>query len=391
MAQSDESRDVRSCIIKIDGQTKVESTSGGGDEGAALAARMESVQVDKRLDAPDMFTLELDLKTDDQVRFVDDLQEGKVIEILMGPVGGEKQVFKGEIHYLEPHFRQEGSSTISVGGYDHSHRLTRGTASRTWGDGIQQQDLVPTAVRDVITKAGSSTGARDGLSAQTVDAPRARSAYIPQLNVSDWHFVKWLGQDVDRGVEADTENDPTKISFRPPDLQRQARKVLVRDAPRGENEQLVKEARFSLSTVKQVAKVEVRGWDPKNKKAIVGVATQPAYQLEGKPGWKATGKALYGSESSGKVLTITDRPVDSKEEADAIAKAIFTQLSMEYLTGEIDFTGDPEVTAGDIIEAKGFGTRFDGKYLVTAAIHEMVPRTVGYVTHVKIARNVEGQ
>jgi phage protein D len=306
-------------------------------------------------------------------------------------VGKEKTVFKGEIHYIEPCFRYQGASTVVVGGYDHSHRLTRGTTSRTWGDGVNQQDLVPTAVRDVIDRAAEVGGTRDGLSASTVDAPRARSAYIPQLNVSDYHFMKWLGQDVDRSVEADTVQDDTQIHFRPPDLSKTPVKTLVRDAPRGEDECLVKEARFNLSTVRQVARVEVRGWDPKRKKSIVGVATEATHNFEGKQGWKSTGKGLYGSESAGKVLTITDRPVDSKEEADAIAKAIFTQLSMDYLTGEIDFTGDPVVTAGDIVAVRGFGKRFDGKYLITSCVHEMVPKTVGYVTHVKIARNVSGE
>lgn len=387
-----ETQDVQSCIIKIDGKTQVESSSGGDrPANLGLAAYLESAQVDKRLDAPDMFTFELDIRSDEKVQFVDDLQEGKSVEILLGPVGKEKTVFKGEIHYIEPHFRFEGASTVLVGGYDHSHRLTRGTTSRTWGDGIQQQDLVPTAVRDVISKAAEVGGTRDGLSASTVDAPRARSAYIPQFNVSDYHFMKWLGQDVDRAVEADTVSDDKQISFRPPDLSKTAVKTLVRDAPRGENECLVKDARFNLSTVRQVARVEVRGWDPKQKKAIVGVATAAAYNFDGKEGWKATGKGLYGAESAGKVLTITDRPVDSKEEADAIAKAVFTQLSMDFLTGEIDFVGDPAVTAGDIVAVRGFGKRFDGKYLVNSCVHEMVPKTVGYVTRVKIARNVAGQ
>lgn len=384
--------DVRSCIIKIDGKTHVESTAGGGDPtNFGIAAFLESVQVDKRLDAPDMFSIELDIKSDDKIQYVDDLQEGKSVEILLGPVGKEKTVFLGEIHYIEPCFRHEGASTVVVGGYDHSHRLTRGTTSRTWGDGVNAQDLVPTAVRDVISKAGDVGGTRDGLSASTVDTPRAQSAYIPQLNVSDYHFMKWLGQEADRSVEADTVADDTQIHFRPPNLTKQAVKTLVRDAPRGEDECLVREARFNLSTVRQVARVEVRGWDPKRKKAIVGVATAPGYVFDGKEGWKAAGLGLYGSESAGKVLTITDRPVDSKEEADALAKAMFTQLSMDFLTGEIDFTGDPALTAGDIVAVRGFGKRFDGKYLVTACAHEMVPKTIGYVTRLKIARNAAGE
>ncbi|HOU53369.1 MAG TPA: hypothetical protein PLQ97_05515 [Myxococcota bacterium] len=377
---------VRSCIVKIDGKTQVEGTSGGGSS-PTFAARLESVQVDKRLDAPDMFLLDLDLRQDAQLLLVDDLKEGKTIEILLGPVGAEKQVFKGEIDYIEPHYRHEGTSTLLLGGYDPSHRLTRGTSSKTWGDGVQQQDLLPTAVRDVINNAQEVQGTRDGLSARKVDVPRARTAYIPQFNVSDWHFIRWLGQDVDRVVDADAAADPKQLSFAPPDVNREPRRVLVREAPRGEKERLIKEARFQLNTVRQVSRVEVRGWDPKHKKAIVGTATDAAWRLPGKPGWEATGEALYGKGSAGKVLTITDRPVDSQEEAEAIAKAVFTQLSLDYLTAEIDYEGDPEVTAGDIVEVRGFGKRFDGRYLVAGCTQEMVPRTIGYVTHLRLARN----
>ena len=367
--------EVRSCIIKIDGQTHVESTSGGDTPtNFGIAAFLESVQIDKRLDAPDMFTIELDLKSDEKLQYVDDLREGKSVEVLLGPVGQEKTVFKGEIHYIEPHYRHEGASTVLVGGYDHSHRLTRGTSSRTWGDSVAQQDLVPTAVRDVITRSAEVGGTRDGLSVGNIDVPRAQTTYLPQFNVSDYHFMKWLGQDVDRSVKSDTVQDDCQIGFRPPDLTKSPVKTLVRDAPRGTDECQVKDARFNLSTVRQVARVEVRGWDPKKKKAIVGAATDSAYRFDGKEGWKATGKGLYGSESAGKVLTITDRPVDSQQEADAVAKAIFTQLSMDYLTAEIDFTGDPAVNPGDILAVRGFGQRFDGKYLVVSCIHEMVPK-----------------
>ncbi len=392
MPQGTQDKEVRSCIIKIDGQTHVESTSGGDEPtNFGIAAFLESLLVDKRLDSPDMFTFELDLKSDEKIQYVDDLQEGKSVEILLGQVGKEKTVFKGEIHYIEPCFRHDGSSTVLVGGYDHSHRLTRGTASRTWGDGVNAQDLVPTAVRDVISKAGAVGGTRDGLSASTVDTPRAQSAYLPQMNVSDYQFVKWLGQDADRSVESASPSDDTQLHFRPPDLSKQSVKTLVRDAPRGDDECLVREARFNLSTVRQVAQVVVRGWDPKRKKAIVGTANSAGYKFDGKEGWKATGKGLYGSESAGKVLTIIDRPVDSAEEADAIAKAVFTQLSMDYLTGEIDFTGDPTLNAGDIVAVRGFGKRFDGKYLVTSCAHEMIPKTIGYVTRLKVARNVAGE
>lgn len=381
---------VSSCIIKVDQQTVVQANSSGTDNAQQPAGHMfmESAQVDKRLDSPDMFLFDLDIRVGSDIQILDELREGKSVEILMGPTGQEATVIKGEIHYLEPHFRHGGKSTVTVGGFDRSHRLTRGTRSRTWGDGVRAQDLYPSVVRDVISKAEDHSGTRDGLNPDTVDGPGAKFSFIPQLNASDYLFMKSLGKDVDTKVDADTDQDDSKVSFHNVDVTGNPIIVLVREAAHADGEVAIHEASFNLSTVQQYAKVEVRGWDPKKKKAIVGTAQAAKYDLGGTTkGWEATGEALYGNASAGKVLTIVDRPVDSKEEADTVAKAIFNQLSMDFITGEVDFRGDPAINPGDVVELKQFGERFSGRYLVVQVTQLMVPRAMGFTTRLKLARN----
>ncbi len=369
----DDYKGVSACIVKLDGRTAIQASSGqaGGSGDSQAHWLLESVQVDKQHDCPDMFTLELDIRTGAEIQVLDEIKEGQEVEILMGPMGKEQSVFKGEVHYIEPHFRHRGKSTVSVGGYDKTHRLTRGTSSRTWGDGIQAQDLKALALQDVIEKAGAYTGASDGLSADQVKKSKGpKSAYIPQLNVSDYQMLRAMQTDL----------DATQVVGNPV-------VVLVREAAQGPNEVVVHEARFSLSTVNQVARVEVRGWDPKAKKAIVGVATAPDHTFGGTPGHQATGKALYGDPSTGKVLTIVDRPVDSKEEAEKLAKAIFDKLAMDFVTGEVDFHGDPRIKPGDLVELKQFGKRFSGKYMVRRVTHLMMPRSLPFTTRIQIARS----
>jgi len=379
-----------SCIIKIDEQTVVQASSGGGGNNQQPAGHMhmESVQVDKRMDCPDMFLVDFNMRVGSDIQILDDLREGKEIEILMGPAGREATVLKGEIHYIEPHFRHGGKSTVTIGGYDRSHRLTRGTSSRTWGDGVQAQDLYPSVVSDVISKAEDHSGTRDGLSPDNVEAPGAKFSYIPQLNVSDYMFMKSLGRDVDKNTDADTGTDDRNVSFKKVDVTGEPVKVLVRDAAHAQDEEAIHEAHFKLSTVQQYAMVEVRGWDTKKKKAIVGTSQAAEYDFQGTvKGWEATGEALYGNPSAGKVLTVVDRPVDSKEEAEAVAKAIFNQLSMDFITGEVDFKGDAAIGPGDIVELKQFGERFSGRYLITQVTQLMIPRAMGFTTRLKIARN----
>lgn len=382
--------DVGSAIVKVDGKVVAEASAGpgGSDEKSGF---LMSVQVDKRIDCPDMFQFDLSIRTGSQIQILDDLREGKGVEILMGKAGSEKTVMKGEIQYIEPHFRHSAPSTVTVAGYDSSHRLTRGNMSRTWGDGYQAQDMYPSVVQDVVNQAQDMNGKRDGLSPNTVQSPSVQANYIPQYNVSDYQFMKWLGQDVDKTVDADTATDDKKVSFQAIDPSKQPVKTLVREAQKAATEFLIGEANFSLSTVRQVAKVIVRGWDHKAKKAIQGVATASDYSFGGTEGFKATGKALYGDQSAGKVLTIVDRPVDSAAEAEKVAKAIFNQLSMEFVTGDVDFEGDEKIAAGDIIEMKDFGDRFSGKYLVTAVTHSYATRGGGFRTRCKLARNDVGK
>lgn len=374
------SGDVKSCVLKIDGQERLSTTGGGGSTQTPLGT-LESLRVDLRLDAPAMFSVELDLRSDAVVTVLDALSPGKTVEILLGDVGKEKAVFKGEIHYIEPHFRFEGVSTVSVGGYDHSHRLTRGTRSRTWGDGVRVEDLQPSVVQDVIRGAG------DSLSPDRVESAKTRVTYVPQLNVSDYQMLQWLAEQGGRDLNADTPKDDRKIRFAEPDLSSEPVLTLVREAPRGNGEEAVREARFSMSTVRQVAAVEVRGWDALKKTAIVGVARSTSRDFGGEPGHQVTGKALYGSASQGKVLTIVDHPVESQKEAESVAQALFDRLSMDFLTAEVDFPGNPTLQPGVQVRMRGFGQRFDGKYLVTECLHEMIPKASGYVTRIKIARN----
>lgn len=383
---SAESRDVKSCILKIDGRERISSTAGGSTTQTPLGS-LESLRVDLRLDAPAMFTVELDLRSDARVTVLDELSPGREVEILLGNVGQEVPVFRGEVHYIEPHFRFEGVSTVSLGGYDRSHRLTRGTRSRTWGDGVQADDHQPSVVRDVIQDAGGGSGTRDSLSADQVESARTRVTYVPQLNASDYQMLQWLAQEGGKDVRAGTPQDDRKIRFTAPELSADPVVTLVREAPRGEKEEAIREARFSMSTVRQVAAVEVRGWDAMNKRAIVGVARSPSRDFGGEPGHRVTGQALYGQPTEGKVLTVVDHPVESQQEAEAVAQALFDRLAMDFLTAEVDLPGNPSLVPGVLVRMRGFGQRFDGRYLVTECVHEMVPKGAGFVTRLKIARN----
>ena len=390
-----ESKDVAGCIIKVDKKILVKSSinsRGTGSDDKEPTVYMERVNVSQRVDSPDMFEFEILIREDDKIVILDDIKEGEHVEILLGEVDNEKTVLHGEILYIEPAFKREGTSTVVVRGYDKSHRLTRGVNYRTWGDGSRLSNLYPSVVQDVVSNAGSVDGTSDGLKPQKVDPTEAKFSYLPQYSMSDYVFLKTLAKRGDKKIDASTLNDDSQVSFYKLDVTQDTNATLslVRHSIVSDGQIRVNNARFYMSTMRQYKKVVVRGWDPNRKKNIIGKAEESEYHFPGTSGWEATSQALYGKDSDGKELIVVDRPVETQEEATSIAQAIFNQLSMEFVTGEITLKGTPDVKAGDIVELLDFGKRFSGKYLVVDCIHTMIPKVLPYTTKLRIARNTIG-
>ncbi len=374
--------------IKLDGRSEFEAPSGPAvylKEGGSV----QYVRVERSLDAPDTFEFRVNVLRDSQLVAIDEDLEGKSVEIALAIGESPKTVFKGEVCYVEPYFSGVISeSYLGVRGYDHLHRLTRGTNAKTWGDGFKPQDAYSEVASDVIGKSASQDPSRtsDSLSPAKVDSTAAKFAYVSQVNVSDYQFLRSLGMDAARPAATDSASDPRRVSFRKIDTSSDPVLFICRDKLEGDPAQLANRARFRLSTVNQYKAVVVRGWDPKQKKAIVGTAERAEQSFGGTAGHERTGKALYGKSSAGRVYQVTNHPVTSQDEADAVAQALFNRLAQDFVTGEVTTAGFPDVAPGHLIEMKGFGKRFGGKYLVVGVIHE-VNRFDGYRTHLQVARN----
>ena len=243
----------------------------------------------------------------------------------------------------------------------------------------------------MIGQSQSQVGKQqDGLAASKVDASQVKLKYIPQLNMSDFEFLRAIGASLE--LKADPEGD-TKVNFAKADPKGEPVMKIARDrAVAGDEEgSLILHAAFRLSTVQQYAAVEVRGWDPEKKKNIVQKVTSSTYDFgEGSKGHAETGTALYKSASAGRKYVVMDQAVSTTEEAKALAQALFDQFSMDFLTGEVTLKGNPKLLPGKTIEFTDFGKNFSGKYLITSATHTYRPEE-GYRTTVAFARNAKGK
>ncbi|MGB0588999.1 MAG: phage late control D family protein [Myxococcota bacterium] len=371
--------------VKFDGKTKLGSFElKDGDH-------IHRIEVDDRLESPTAFSVTLkagDVSASSSKTFdvLDHIKLGLEVEIKLG-YEKESTVCKGEVSRVEPEFHQSGN-LVRISGYDIVHRLTRGTNSRVWGDGHKAKIKVGDVAKDVIKDSKAREGGTgDSLSGKT-DPGDNKHTYIAQYEMSDYQFLRGLGVGTSLAFDAKASESSKKLEFKKIDLSGSPKVTICRENKDPVKAKLSQGADFTLSSVQQVAKVEVRGWDPVKKKAILGSSKSVSSSIDGKSGPKHAGKAHYGSASTGRVLTVVDCPVSSKAEADEIAGSIFDGLATEFCTADVVIEGTSEVCAGDVVELKQFGKFYDGKYLVNSALHTVYAGEVRpYTTRLGLVRN----
>ena len=103
---------------------------------------------------------------------------------------------------------------------------------------------------------------------------------------------------------------------------------------------------------------------------------------------KTTGSQLVRRIHNGKdkPLEIKNRTLASREEADDMAKAELNQASDTLVTSSGTIIGTPTLIPGQILEVKGVGVKFSGKYIVTDVTNRINGN--GYTTTFNARKNV---
>jgi phage protein D/phage baseplate assembly protein gpV len=322
--------DISHLSIKIDDAPASEDVTG----------HLTDAVIDHSLHLPSMFTLRLhnpDMKWLDDETF----REGKKIEIEAGdpPV----KLLSGKIAALEPELDQS-APVLVVRGYDLSHTLYRGRKRRSF---INVKDS------DLATTMAQESGLRPG---QIDEPPGAAHDYIYQNNQTDAEFLieraRWLG------YEFYVEDDA--LNFHKPAQNGSTVKLAWGSTLRN--------FRARLSTAEQVNEVEVRGWDPDKKAKVEGRATtgNGAPQIGIPQPGADVARTTWGEAK----VAIINQFVRSPSEAETVAQAALDELASSFVEAEGVCDGNPAVVPGKQVEIDGVGTRFNGKYYVTQAIHE---------------------
>lgn len=316
----------------------------GTELAPLMQAQLLEVGIGTAVDAAGTFWFTLAQRDLDATSLlVDDplFKPGGTVKVQMGYAGALETVMEGDITGLEVGFEGTLQGVLRVRGYDKYHRLRRGAVSKTY---LQVKDS------DVAAQIAGELG----LSAEAEDTGTVHP-YLLQVGQTPIDFLLTRARIIGYSVEV----TGSKLLFRP--LPYSKPKVLSLDWDSG-----LMSFNGYLSTANQVSEVEVRGWDPKEKRGIVGKAT--AADLKSAMGGKEKGPEAADPLGGG-TLVIVDRPVASEDEANGLARAELERLALEYITAEAELWGEPKLRAGDVVELKRIGERFSGLYYITECLH----------------------
>ena len=323
---------------------------GGNPLDPALRSSVARVDVDERVGVPTMVNVTL-RDADRDVLDRAKLEIGSALQVTAGAVGGTPGhvVARAEIVAVEVSYSEQASTAV-VTAYDMSHRLHRFRRTRSYQD-VTDGDVV----RAVAQEAGLGVGA--------VDDPGVVHAHLAQLNVTDWDFLTARAQESGRVLRV--REDRLELAVReqategpePGLLSSQEARQLVL----GRN---LEALHARMSSAELPAEVEVRGWSPDSKEAIVASAAVSASGTA-----IGLGPVALAERVGSPVLVSADVPVRSQEEADAVAAALAEAAGSGFASARAVCRGDPRLRAGDTVSVGLAGTVFSGRWTVTAARH----------------------
>ncbi len=345
-----------------------------GEEKLAVNVSKEilDVTVSEKIDEGANFKLtlhdEFNMNTQ-RFKWLDDSRftVGNMITIDMGYGSNTYRVIMGKITSLEPSFFASETPTLTIGGQDLSYDyMKRATPARTFDEKtysdiartIAQEAGLLAVVDDTEEFAGKFEPSIRKNNNETYYAflnnIKNKIGFIFDIKGQTMYFVK-PGKDKKEILALELGKDI--ISFRP-----------------------------TLRTTGLLAGVEVRGHNPRDPKTPIIGKAMAGSETDKEPG-KITGSELLAKKSSKTlpIKVITNVVVNSKEHADAIAKAELTKASDTLIEGEVECIGLPQIRTGVSIKLEKMGERFSGKYYVTETTHTI--NSNGYRTRFSVKSN----
>lgn len=332
---------------------------GGQELAAEDRSHMQLISVDLRRQAPASVEIQLNNHAGEYDGRAE-LGAGAPVTVELGyTTQGLTKVFEGEVVGTQVRAKQNGPRSFVIRAFDYAHRLTRGRKTRTFLD-QKFSDVVTTVARD------------GGLNADCEDTKFLRE-YMVQHNQTNLDYLRGIAGWLDYDLHIRHLEDPKKLRFHSPELEQEpALKVVYEkpNIPAGEMHLRRFDGRQSLSRV--VSSVVVRGWNPAEKREIIGRADQG--DLLGQMSGSGNALGLVQDKWGDTERQLVDFKVFSQEEADSIAKGKINEYARTFLSVDMEVQGSPVLYPGCIVEALRVGPKYDGPYFVSSVVHRFVSR-----------------
>ncbi|MGR0219717.1 VgrG-related protein [Agromyces sp. ZXT2-6] len=277
---------------------------------------------------------------------------------------GPVRLLDGEVTAID---REDiaGVLRTRVRGLDRSHRLFRGRRVAAYVDRTPADIVREVAQRaDVPVKEVGVTG--------------SVLNHVTQDNVSDWVFLKRLA-DATGSTFSVVEGGlvfgpPTEAGEAPGGAQS------ARDDPvvieHGMNTLAL---HATVTSASQVPEVEVRGWDPDRKEAIVSTAPPKTRVVE-----LPTVDPEQVAEAFASPKHVAPDGDGRPAEQDRLAASVADRIAGGFAEVEARIRGNSGIRSGTAVTLRGFGAPFDGRYTVTESVHEFAAGD-GYMTTVVVS------
>ena len=315
---------------------------------------------------------EVDFKYSDSKLF--DL--GNLVHAEMGYADRRLVMMTGIITKLSPKFPESGPPTIAVSGQDNLVKLR--DRKPTKKDVKYHKKKKDWEIAQVIAQ-------RNNLDIKVPDKDGPEYPVVVQRNQDDATFLMERAKRIDYDCYITTDPDTKKDTLyfiKPTDGRATSQRVTYK-FEWGKN---LMSFTPELTAARQVSSVTVKGWDTKNKQTIEATATKD--DLAGKKSAGTSGPEVVDKKLNKKEHIVVNWPVQSKEEAKALATSLLRERAYEFLKASGQVIGLPDMRPGDNVEVKGVGKRFGGQYYITRVEHTIGNN--GYTTGFTVRRSWDG-
>lgn len=278
---------------------------------------------------------------------------GAKVKLELQAPGQPPSSFEGECISLGARYAG-GRFQATVRCFDISHRLNRGRMTKTY-EAMTASDIFSRIVDE------------HGVTKGTVESTTVTFPHMTVANETPFAFLRRLA--AEHGLEAVAAGG--RMHLRKPESAGNPVTLTVGGT--------LLSLDVEISAADQVKEVTVTGWDPKQKKEVVGKATV---------GTKAakitlTPAAISTKMGPTKKLVIGGRPIESQAHASVVAKATAEQLGSAFIDVRGTASGHTGLRAGGRIRLEGTGKDVKGDYTLSSTRH--VWNTGGYTTEFTVS------